>query len=85
MQVEFFSAECKSFERTANILHHTFPNLEMTVHNAAECVDGHCCELAEKFGVRAVPSLVVDGEVVLVRLPDADDLKRLESAFSERQ
>ena len=37
--------------------------VEIDVHRASECKDGSCCVLAEQYGVRAVPSLVVDGKV----------------------
>ena len=77
MKAEFFSAECRLCEGTLNILSHTFPSIEIDVHRQSECTDGSCCALAEKYGVRAVPSLVVDGKVVLVGLPDEHDIKRL--------
>ena len=65
MKVEFFSAECRLSERTIDIVKENFPNLEIDVHRASECKDGSCCALAEQYGVRAVPSLVVDREVAL--------------------
>ncbi len=77
MKVEFFSAECRLCQRTLDIVRENFPNLEIDVHRASECKDGSCCALAEQYGVRAVPSLVVDGEVALVGLPDEHDIKLL--------
>ncbi|MFQ6000632.1 MAG: thioredoxin family protein [Anaerolineae bacterium] len=77
MKVEFFSAECKLCERTLNILKYNFPALEIDVHKASECRDGGCCALAGQYGVQAVPSLVVDGKVALVGLPDGQDIKSL--------
>jgi predicted DsbA family dithiol-disulfide isomerase len=77
MKAEFFSAECRLCERTLNTLNHTFPNIEIDIHRASECTDGSCCALAAQYGVRAVPSLVVDGKMVLVGLPDEHDIKRL--------
>ncbi len=77
MKIEFFSAECRLCQRTLGILEENFPGLEISVHRASECRDGSCCALAEQYGVRAVPSLVVDGKVVLVGLPDEHDIKRL--------
>jgi glutaredoxin len=77
MKAEFFSAECRLCQRTLDILEESFPNLEIDVHRASECKDGSCCALAEQYGVRAVPSLVVDGEVALVGLPDEHDIKLL--------
>ena len=77
MKVEFFSAECRLCERTLNILKHNFSGLEIEVHRASECKDGSCCALAEQYGVRAVPSLVMDGKVTLVGLPDEHDIRSL--------
>lgn len=77
MKVEFFDAGCRLCERTLSILNENFPAVEIEVHRAAECVDGSCCALATRYGVRAVPSLVVDGRVVLVGVPGEQDLKPL--------
>ncbi|HFB68442.1 MAG TPA: hypothetical protein ENJ66_05725 [Calditrichae bacterium] len=78
MKVEFFSAECKLCTRTYVMLSHRFPHVDIIVHKASECRDGSCCALSEQYGVRAVPSLVVDGKVVLVGLPQEQDWARLE-------
>lgn len=77
MKAEFFSAECPLCERTLGILTNNFPNIVINVHRASECQDGSCCALAAQYGVRAVPSLVVDEKVVLAGLPDEQDLKSL--------
>ncbi len=60
MKVEFFSAGCRLSERTLEVLRDRFPESDMKIHLASECVDGSCCRLAEKYGIRAVPSLVVN-------------------------
>ncbi|MGQ9469734.1 MAG: thioredoxin family protein [Nitrososphaerales archaeon] len=77
MKAEFFSAECRLCERTLNMLKHAFPDIEIVVHRASECRDGSCCALAAQYGVRAVPSLVLDGKVVLVGLPNERDIESL--------
>lgn len=77
MKAEFFSAGCRLCERTLNIVKRNFPNLEIDVHRASECKDGSCCALAARYGVRAVPSLVVEGKVVLVGVPDEKDIATL--------
>ncbi len=81
MKIEFFSAECRLCQRTLGILEENFPNLEINVHRASECRDGSCCALAEQYGVRAVPSLVVNGKVALVGLPDEHDIDILSTLF----
>lgn len=83
MKVEFFSAECRLCERTLGIVKENFPNLEIDVHRASECRDGSCCALAERYGVSAVPSLVVDGKVALVGIPDEHDIKLLSTLLQQ--
>ncbi len=77
MNIEFFSAECRLCNSTLDWLKQALPGLAITVHRQSECVDGSCCRLAESYGVRAVPSLVVDGRVVLVGRPDSAALGSL--------
>lgn len=74
MNIEFFSTECRLCDRTLGLLMQIFPGLQITVHRQSECVDGSCCALAEKYGVRAVPSLVIDGKVVMVGLPGEQEI-----------
>lgn len=81
MKAEFFSAGCRLCEKTVKVIQEAFPRLEMEIHQASECVDGSCCELAEKYGVKAVPSLVVDGKVVLTGLADEATLRNLTSVL----
>ncbi len=81
MKIELFIADCKLCDRMLGILKENFPNLEIDIHRSSECTDGSCCSLAEQYGVRAVPSLVVDEEVALVGLPDEHDIRLLSTLF----
>ncbi len=83
MKVEFFSAECRLCARTLDILKENFPNLDIDVHRASECKDGSCCALAEQYGVRAVPSLVVNGKVALTGLPGKRDIELLSAVLQQ--
>ncbi|MBI4673823.1 MAG: thioredoxin family protein [Chloroflexi bacterium] len=38
-----------------------------------------CCALAAQYGVRAVPTLVLDGEIVMAGVPDETTLRALGS------
>jgi predicted DsbA family dithiol-disulfide isomerase len=82
MKVDFFCAECRLCKGALSRIEHEFPKVEIEVHKASECVDGSCCALAEKYGVRAVPSLVVDGKVVLVGLPNNKDIESLSAILN---
>lgn len=75
--VELFVADCRLCEMTENTLQilNDNKNIEYTVHRASECVDGSCCEIAEKYGIYAVPSLVVDGKLVKVgKITNIDEI-----------
>ena len=77
MNIELFSAKCRLCDRTLGLLKQTFPSLQIIIHRQSECVAGSCCALAEKYGVRAVPSLVINGKIVMVGLPGEQEIKDL--------
>ena len=81
MKVEFFSAGCRLCEKTLKAIREEFPHLEMEIHLASECVDGRCCKLAQEYGIRAVPSLVVEGNVVITGVPDKTSFQNLTRAL----
>ena len=75
--IELFISDCRLCDTTNQLLTRYFPTVDITIHRAAECIDGSCCSLAAQYGIKAVPSLVVDGEIVLVGVPDKEDIKSL--------
>ncbi len=84
MTVELFRADCKLCNRMEVMIRAILPpGVDLVVHRAQECRDGSCCRRAEAYGVRAVPTLVVDGQVVQVGLPDEARLVELERLFGQ--
>jgi hypothetical protein len=83
MRVEFFSADCRLCEQTLNLLYEHLPGVDIEVHRASQCVDGSCCALAARYGIRAVPALVVNGRVALVGVPDERTLKTLVTTWPQ--
>lgn len=79
MRVEFFSADCRLCQRALDMVRARFPETEIIIHSAARCQDGRCCALAEEYGVRAIPSLVMNGHVVVQGIPSDRDLVRLQA------
>ncbi len=77
MLVELFLADCKLCETMIEMMKTHFPDIDMVVHRASECVDGSCCLRAKDVGVRAVPTLAVDGRVVQVGVPTEVEIDRL--------
>lgn len=85
MKAEFFSAGCRLCDQALDLLFNYLPGVAIEVHRAAECVDGKCCELAARYGIRAVPALVVDGRIALVGVPDEQTLKTLVATWPQPQ
>jgi hypothetical protein len=82
MKIELFRADCKLCDRTEVMIRAVLPpGVELEVHRAEACRDGSCCRLAEAYGVRAVPTLVVDGTILQVGLPDPGRLEELQRWF----
>ncbi len=82
MKVELFRADCKLCDRTEVMIRAILPpGVDLEVHRAQECRDGTCCRLADHYGVRAVPTLVVEGEILQVGLPDPERLDDLQRWF----
>ncbi len=84
MRVELFRADCRLCERTENTLRYILKDydVELIVHRASECKDGSCCRLAEIYGIKAVPSIVVDGELVHVGILDEEGISKLKGILS---
>ena len=67
MKVELFRADCKLCDRMEVVVRKYLPEgAELVIHRAEECRNGSCCALADRYGIKAVPTLVVDGEVKVV-------------------
>ncbi len=67
VKVELFRADCKLCDRMEVVVRHFLPEgVKLIVHRAEECKDGSCCALAESYGITAVPTLVINGEVAVV-------------------
>ncbi len=85
MKAELFMADCKLCQRTLQILKQNFPELKLILHKSYECKDGSCCKLAESYGIKAVPSLVIDGKVIFSGLPGQEELRKLKEILSKTQ
>ncbi|MEO0159845.1 MAG: thioredoxin family protein [candidate division WOR-3 bacterium] len=75
MKWELFRADCKLCDRMEEMIRKNFPFVTLKVHRASECTDGSCCKLAQSYGIRCVPTLVIDGKIVLEGIVDESELK----------
>ncbi len=83
MRVEFFSGGCSLCQTSLSVIRNAFPDVEIEVHEAGECTDGSCCQRAARVGVKAVPSLVANEQVVLVGVPQEEDIQRLRGILGQ--
>jgi len=79
MKIEVFLADCKLCEKFLGIINSVFPADSIDVKRASECKDGLCCTRASQIGIKAVPSLVIDGKIVLTGIPDEKEIEDLKS------
>jgi len=83
MIVELFRANCKLCDQMEKLLRNLLPaDANLWIHRAEECVDGSCCILAEKYGIRAVPSVVVNGKVIQTGLPAEGQLDEFKAVLT---
>ncbi len=74
-KIEIFTADCPLCKDT----------LELVRKEACEecevierrCSGDECCEPAKGYGIKAVPTIVVDGKVAIVGRPTQEEAKRL--------
>jgi hypothetical protein len=64
--VEVFTSGCYLCDDAVKLVKDTAcPNCEVTVYNLADpCESKECIDKAKKYGVNAVPAVVVDGTIV---------------------
>jgi hypothetical protein len=83
MRWELFRADCRLCDRMENIIKSEFPLVNLEIHRASECKDGSCCKIAEKYNIKCVPTLVIDGKVICEGLPDENKLNEIRRIYYE--
>ena len=64
-KIELFRANCKLYDFTeAELKKDVCEECEVIVYKPEDCVDGSCCIKAENYGIKAVPSIVINKELV---------------------
>lgn len=76
-KIELFRANCKLCDYTEREIMRVVCNeCEFIVYRPEDCVDGSCCRKAEGYGVKAVPSIVIDGKLVVIGKIGSEELKK---------
>lgn len=76
-KIELFRANCRLCDYTESELKKAVcDECEVIVHRPEDCIDGSCCIKAENYGIKAVPSIVVDGKLAHVGKLSAEEFKK---------
>ncbi len=47
----------------------------LIIYKPEDCKDGSCCIKAEKYGIKAVQSVVIDGKIAVVGKTTEDEIR----------
>ncbi len=76
-KIELFRANCKLCDYTENELRKAVcSECEVIVYKPESCIDGSCCVKAENYGIKAVPTIVIDGKLSMTGKINADEIKK---------
>ena len=76
-RIELFRANCKLCDYTESEIKKVIPKeTEIIVYRLEDCVNGSCCVKAEKYGVKAVPSIVIDGKLAVTGKINSKEFER---------
>lgn len=74
-KIEVFTADCPLCKETLRLIkQEACPECEIIEQR---CSGKECCEPAKGYGIKAVPTIVVDGEVRFIGKPSLVEVKSL--------
>ncbi|MCI2426530.1 thioredoxin family protein [Candidatus Acetothermia bacterium] len=74
-KIEVFTADCPLCKETLNLVRQTAcPECEILEQR---CSGDECCEPAKGYGIKAVPTIVVNGKTRFVGKPSLAEVKSL--------
>jgi hypothetical protein len=77
-KIELFRANCKLCDYTEREVRKAVRGEYMiVVYRPEDCVDGSCCIKAESYGVKAVPSIVIDGKLAATGKIGSGEIKKI--------
>lgn len=74
--IEIFTAGCPICNETVNAVRQAVASCGCQVIEH-RCSGDVCCEPAQRYGVRAVPTIVIDGQIAFERRPTQEELASL--------
>lgn len=74
-RIEVFTADCPLCKDTLEIIKKEACRECEIIER--KCTGGECCQPAKDYGIKAVPTVVVDGKIALVGKPTLEQVKQL--------
>ena len=74
-KIEVFTAECPLCKETLELIKKEACSECEVIER--RCSGEECCEPAKDYGIKAVPTVVVDGKITIVGKPTLEEVKQL--------
>ena len=74
-KIEVFTADCPLCRETLELIKKEACRECEIIER--RCSGDECCELAKDYGIKAVPTVVVDGKIAIVGKPTLEEVKGL--------
>lgn len=74
-KIEVFTADCPLCRDTLELIKKEACSECEVIEQ--RCSGDECCEPAKSYGIKAVPTVVVDGKIAIVGKPTLEEVKRL--------
>lgn len=72
-KIEVFTADCPLCKDTLELIRKEVCSECEVIER--RCSQDECCEPAKSYGVKAVPTVVVDGKITIVGKPTLEEVK----------
>lgn len=74
-KIEVFTADCPFCKETLELIKKEACSECEVIER--RCSGEECCEPAKDYGIKAVPTVVVDGKITIVGKPTLEEVKQL--------
>lgn len=74
-RIEVFTADCPLCKDTLELIRREVCSECEIIER--RCSGDECCQPAEDYGIKAVPTIVVNGKIMIVGKPTLEEAKRI--------